>query len=237
MTDPSQIVGLHRQPSNGQHQSLAASFTCSQSLPGTAFVWWLTMPTILALQDIYEKQSNLYRNTLSSKQRFATLQENEETFIPPQDLKVMRTLGEGSFASGQRQAMGTSKGAPFPMRQRFSRHPIAGQACCSCSVPYLQASSAAVRQATMHLRLLRFGTASGAITGLHLPHAACLAQLMLVFPEACSNPAPPEPAEAGTLHVKLTWGGWAPQGSLLLPRYTGSCGYFLSRTVAGLVRV
>ena len=85
------------------------------------------MPTMPVLQDIYEKQSNLYRNTLSSKQRFATLQENEETFIPPADLKVIRTLGEGSFASGQRQAMGTSKGAPFPMRQRFSRHPIAGQ--------------------------------------------------------------------------------------------------------------
>eukprot|EP00891_Asterochloris_glomerata_P005008 jgi/Astpho2/5008/Aster-x0223 len=55
----------------------------------------------MAQKDIYEKQSNLYRNTLSSKQRFATLQENEETFIPPQDLKVIRTLGEGSFASVQ----------------------------------------------------------------------------------------------------------------------------------------
>ena len=156
MTDPSQIVGLHRQPSNGQHQSLAASLTCPQSLPSAAFEWLLTVLTLPVLQDIYEKQSNLFRNTLSSKQRFATLQENEETFIPPRDLKVIRALGEGSFASGQRQIIGTSKGAPFPMRHSFSRQPVAGQECCSCSLAYLQASSAAVRQATVCSMLLPY---------------------------------------------------------------------------------
>lgn len=180
MADPSQIVGLHRQPSNGQHQSLAASFTCPQSLPSAAFVWLLTMPTMPVLQDIYEKQSNLYRNTLSSKQRFATLQENEETFIPPQDLKVIRTLGEGSFASGQRQAMGAFKGHLFPCGIH------------TAGAPLLDRSAAAAAWHTCKPRLQQTGrclcvvlplgsrTALGAITGLHLPQAACLAWLVLI---------------------------------------------------------
>ena len=85
-------------------------------------------------------------------------------------------LGKAALPQVSVRLWALPKGHLFPCGMDSGGTPLHD----SCSLAHLQASPAAVRQATAYGLLMGFHIALGAITGLLLTQAACLAQLMLV---------------------------------------------------------